>query len=53
MKNHSLLRWAVLCWFGLRHRKGEVWFRVQRGKPPQKINCCTRCGVKKKGAVSH
>lgn len=53
MRDYSLLRWMLLCWFGLHHRKGEFWFRVQRGKPPQRTNRCTRCGIKKKGTIAH
>lgn len=53
MRNHSLLRWAFLCWFGLHHRKGETWYRVQRGKAPQKTNRCSRCGIRNKGALAH
>ena len=53
MKPFSRLRWLFLCACGLRHRKGETWFRVQRGREPERVSRCTRCGIKKPGAVAH
>lgn len=52
MRRFSRLRWIFLCLAGFRHRPGEHWFRVQKGKPPEPVSRCTRCGVKGKG-VAH
>lgn len=44
---HSRLRRWTLCLFG--HRPGETWFRVQKGKRPERMGVCTRCGVAHSG----
>jgi hypothetical protein len=49
MKPFSRLRWFFLCCAGLRHRKGENWFRIGKGESPRRSSRCTRCGVRGKG----
>lgn len=51
MRLHSRLRFIFLCLFGFRHRKGEHWFRVEKGVVMQKTNRCTRCGVRSPGVA--
>lgn len=49
MKRFSRWRWALLCLFGFRHRKGEHWFTVGKAMTMKPLSRCTRCGVKGKG----
>ena len=51
MKPFSRLRWIFLCACGLRHRRGEAFFEVQRGVRPRPVSRCTRCGVGQRGRV--
>lgn len=53
MRRFSRLRWIFLCACGLRHRRGEHWFLVQRGKPPEAVSRCTRCGIRTPGGLAH
>ena len=43
MVQRRLRRWTR-CLFG--HRPGETWFRVTKGKRPERMDVCTRCGVR-------
>jgi len=52
VKRFSRLRWIFLCACGLAHRKGEHWFRVRQGKPPERVSRCSRCGIRGSG-IAH
>ena len=41
---HSRLRRWTLCLFG--HLRGEAWYRVRQGHVRERLDMCSRCGVR-------